>query len=132
MNKPALADLDLSVSLCCVGVMLVRVFLLAKPVLGKNVQDTSSDEIQSNGHSQQPSAADSPLIGGGVRTPSDIGASGTSSSTPPVRTESPTDEPQVLPDVSPVPTHPSVPERAPVKESAPLGQPHHLQKTPEP
>ncbi len=132
MNKPALADMDLSVSLCCLGVMLAGVFSLAQPVFGKNVQNTSSEEIHSNGHSKHPSTGDSPLIGGGVRTPSDIGASGTASSTPPVRTESPTDEPQVLPDVSPVPTHPSVPERAPVKESAPLGQPNHLQKTPDP
>ena len=124
MKKPANADNAFIVSLRCLGLMFALAFSLADAALG-------ADGIQSNGHSNNPSGEDSPLIGGGVRTPPDIGASGTSSSTPPVRTESPTDEPQVLPDVSPVPTDPSTPEKAPVKESEPLGQPSQLQKTPE-
>lgn len=131
MKKPAPADKVFSISLHCLGLLLVLGFYLAEPVLGDSVQDTSSDGSQSNGHSHNPSGEDSPLIGGGVRTPPDIGASGTASSTPPVRTESPTDEPQILPEVSPVPTHPSTPEKAPVKESKPLGQPNHHLKTPE-
>lgn len=68
----------------------------------------------------------SPVIGGGVRTPPDIGAAGTASATPPVRTESPTDEPQILPDISPVPAHPSDPEIPSATEIQPLGQPDHL------
>ena len=106
-------------------------FFLAEAALGDSLQDTSSDGTQSNGHSNNKFGEDSPLIGGGVRTPPDIGASGTASSTPPVRSESPTDEPHILPDVSPVPRHPSIPEKAPVKESEPLGQPDQFQKTPE-
>lgn len=124
MKKPAHADKVFIVSLRCLGFLLAMAFFLADAALG-------ADGIQSNGHSNNPSGEESPLIGGGVRTPPDIGASGTSSSTTPVRTESPTDEPQILPDVSPVPTDPSTPEKAPVKESEPLGQPDHLQKTPE-
>ncbi|MFZ1747472.1 MAG: hypothetical protein WBO24_18325 [Nitrospirales bacterium] len=131
MKEPAHADKVFSVCLRCLGFMLVMVFPLAEPVLGDSFQDTSSDRIQSNGHSKNPSTEHSPLIGGGVRTPPDIGASGTASSTPPVRAESPTDQSQIFPDVSPVPMHPSTPERAPVKESEPLGQPTHLQKTAE-
>lgn len=131
MKKPAHADKVFSISLRCVGLLLVMVFPLADPVLGDSFQDTSSDGSQSNGHSHNPSGEESPLIGGGVRMPPDIGASGTASSTPPVRTESPTDEPKILPDASPVPTHPLGPESAPVKESEPLGQPNHLQTTPE-
>lgn len=126
MKKPARADKVFFVSLRCLGFLLAMAFFLAEAALGDSFQDTSSDGIQNN-----PSGEDSPLIGGGVRTPPDIGASGTSSSTPPVRTESPTDEPHILPDVSPVPTDPSTPEKAPVKESEPLGQPDQLQKTPE-
>ena len=70
----------------------------------------------------------SPVIGGGVRKPPDIGAAGTASSTPPVRTESPTDEPAIIPDVSPVPTHPSDTDSSPVPDGQPLGQPDHLKK----
>lgn len=124
MKKPAHADKVFIISLRYLGFLLAMAFFLADAALG-------ADGIQSNGHSTNPSGEESPLIGGGVRTPPDIGASGTSSSTPPVRTESPTDEPHILPDVSPVPTDPSTPEKAPVKESEPLGQPDQLQKTPE-
>ncbi|GJL68598.1 MAG: hypothetical protein NPIRA06_12330 [Nitrospirales bacterium] len=131
MKKPAHADKVFIVSLRCLCVMFAIAFSLPEVALGENSQDTSSDGIQSNGHSNNTSGEDSPLIGGGVRTPPDIGASGTASSTPPVRTESPTDEPEILPDVSPVPTDPSTPEKARVKESEPLGQPNQLQKTPE-
>lgn len=139
MKKPAVADQVFRASLRCLGLMLAVMFPLAEPVLGDGFHETSADGIQSKGCSEHQSTSppvgdnteDTPLIGGGVRTPPDIGASGTASSTPPVRTESPTDEPQILPDVSPVPTHPSNPESAPVKESEPLGQPNHLQKTPE-
>ncbi len=131
MKKPAHADKVFIVSLRCLGFMLGVAFSLADAALGDSLQDTYSDGIQSNGHSNNPSGEDSPLIGGGVRTPPDIGASGTASSTPPVQSESPTDEPHILPDVSPVPMHPSIPEKAPVKESEPLGQPNQFQKTPE-
>lgn len=132
MKKPAHANTVCIVLLRCLGLMFALAFSLGEEVaLGDSFQSTSSDGIQSNGNSNDPSGEDSPLIGGGVRTPPDIGASGTASPTPPVRSESPTDEPQILPDISPVPTHPSTPEKAPVKESEPLGQPNHLQKTPE-
>ena len=131
MKKPAHADKVCIGFLCCLGLMFAMAFSLSEAALGDSLQNTSSGGIQSNGHSNNPSGEDSPLIGGGVRTPPDIGASGTSSSTPPVRTESPTDEPNILPNVSPVPTDPSTPEKAPVKESEPLGQPNQLQKTPE-
>ncbi|WNM56680.1 hypothetical protein [Candidatus Nitrospira allomarina] len=131
MKNPAHADKVCIVSLRCLGLIFAVVFSLTEAALGDSLQETSSGGIQSNGHSTNPSGEDSPLIGGGVRTPPDIGASGTSSSTPPVRTESPTDEPKILPDVSPLPTDPSTPEKAPVKESEPLGQPNQLQKTPE-
>lgn len=70
----------------------------------------------------------SPVIGGGVRIPLDIGGFGTASATPPVRTESPTDEPQILPDISPVPAQPSDPENPSATETQPLGQPDHLKK----
>jgi hypothetical protein len=136
MNKPAVADRAFSASVRCLGVLLAVMFPLAEPVLGDGFHGTSADGVQSKGSSDNPSTfppvgshrEDSPLIGGGVRTPPDIGASGTASSTPPVRTESPTNETQILPDVSPVPTHPSAPEKAPVEENKPLGQPQHLQK----
>ena len=131
MKKPAHADKVFSISLCCLGFLLAITFSLEDTALGDSFQDIPSDGIQSNGHSNNTSGEDSPLIGGGVRMPPDIGASGTSSSTPPVRSESPTDEPHILPDVSPVPRHPSIPEKAPVKESEPLGQPDQFQKTPE-
>ncbi|WNM62676.1 hypothetical protein [Candidatus Nitrospira neomarina] len=131
MKQPAHADQVFILSLCCLGFMVALALPLVEPALGDSGQDTSSGGIQSDDHSKNPSGEDSPLIGGGVRIPPDIGASGTSSSTPPVRTESPTDEPDILPDASPVPTDPSIPEKAPVKESEPLGQPKQLEKTPE-
>ncbi len=131
MKKPAHADKVFIVSLCCLGFMVGLAFPLVEPALGDSAQDTSSYGLQSDDHSKNPSGEDSPLIGGGVRTPPDIGASGTSSSTPPVRTESPTDELHILPDVSPVPTDSLIPEKAPVKESEPLGQPNQLEETPE-
>lgn len=139
MKKPTVADQVFKASLRCVGLMLAVMFPLAEPVLGDGSHEASADGIHFKGSSENQSTSppvgdnteDSPLIGGGVRTPPDIGASGTASSTPPVRTESPTDEPQILPDVSPVPTNPSDPEMAPVKESEPLGQPNHFKKTPE-
>jgi hypothetical protein len=131
MKNPAHADKVFVVSVRCLGFLLAMAFFLAEAALGDNFQVTSADGIQDNSHSGHPSGEDSPLIGGGVRTPPDIGASGTSSSTPPVRTESPTDEPHIVPDVSPVPPDPSTPEKAPFKESEPLGQPDQLQKSPE-
>ncbi|MGP0593647.1 hypothetical protein ACTRXD_14080 [Nitrospira sp. T9] len=130
MKQPADAHQVFMISLRCLGFILILACFQSEAALGDSVQETSPDSIQSNGHSKNPSGEDTPLIGGGIRTPPDIGASGTSSSTPPVRTESPTDEPDILPDVSPVPTDPSTPEKAPVKESEPLGQPKQLEKTP--
>lgn len=131
MKKPAHVDKVFNVTLCSLGFIVALAFPVVEPAVGDSAQDTSSDGIQSDDHPKMPSGEDSPLIGGGVRTPPDIGASGTSSSTPPVRTESPTDEPSILPDASPVPTDSSIPEKAPVKESEPLGQPNQFEKTPE-
>ncbi|MEO6203158.1 MAG: hypothetical protein ABIU05_22055 [Nitrospirales bacterium] len=136
MKNPAVADQVFRASLRCLGLMLTVMFLLAGPVLGDGFQETSADGIQSKGSSENQSTfppvggdrADSPLIGGGVRTPPDIGASGTASSTPPVRTESPTGEPQILPEVSPVPAYPSDPGNPSATETQPLGQPDHLKK----
>ncbi len=138
MKNPAVADQVFRASLRCLGLMFAVMPPLAETVLGNGFDETSA-EIQSQGRSENQSTfpsvggdrEDSPLIGGGVRTPPDIGASGTASSTPPVRTESPTGDPQILPDVSTVPTDPSNPEMAPIKENEPLGQPNHLKKTPE-
>lgn len=131
MKNPACANKISIVSFRCLGFMFTLAFSLAEPVLGENFQNINSDGIHTDEHSNNPSGEVSPLIGGGVRTPPDIGASGTASSTPAIRSESPTDEPPILPDVSPVPMHPSIPEKAPVKESEPLGQPNQFQKTPE-
>ncbi len=139
MKKQAVALQVSRASLCGIGLMLAMIFPLAEPVLGDGFPEASTDGIQSKGSSENQTTPppggdkteDSLLIGGGVRTPPDIGASGTSSSTPPVRTESPTDEPQIFPDVSHVPTHPSDPESAPGKESEPLGQPNHFKTMPE-
>jgi hypothetical protein len=66
------------------------------------------------------------VIGDGIRTPPDIGAAGTASPTPPLRFESPTDEPAILPDVSPVPTLPSDTESSPDPIGKPFGQPNHF------
>lgn len=76
---------------------------------------------------------DSPLIGGGIKRPPDIGAAGTASPTPPVRTESPTDEPDLLPDQSPVPSA-SIDSRSfpgtGRPEVEPLGDPEVIQEEP--
>ena len=82
---------------------------------------------------------ESPVLGGGVRNPPDIGMAGTASPTPPVRTESPTDEPDILPPASPSLPHPSDSTVAPLEEAEPdivspsdktepLGQPDFLKK----
>ncbi|HNP59367.1 MAG TPA: hypothetical protein PKM72_00935 [Nitrospirales bacterium] len=136
MKKTAVADQVFRVSLPCLGFMLVVMFPLAEPVFGDDSNEAPADEIHSKDRSENPSPSigdktkDSPILGEGVRTPPDIGASGTASSTPPVGTESPTDDPQILPDISPVPTHPLNSEMAPINESEPLGQPNHLKNTP--
>ncbi len=91
----------------------------------KSRQDGSSTLPPTNNNTE---LEGSPVIGGGVRTPPDIGAAGTASSTPPVRTESPTDEPAILPDVSPVPKQPSDTERSPDATGQPFGQPDHYKK----
>ncbi|MDT3778838.1 hypothetical protein PJI16_14825 [Nitrospira sp. MA-1] len=139
MKKTAVADQVFRVSLSCLGFMFVVMSPLTEPVFGDEFKEVPTDEIQSKDRSENPSTSpsigektkDSPILGEGVRTPPDIGASGTASSTPPVGTESPTDDPQILPDISPVPTHPLNSEMAPINESEPLGQPNHLKKTPE-
>jgi hypothetical protein len=80
-----------------------------------------------------------PVLGGGVRNPPDIGMAGTASPTPPVRTESPTDEPDIFPPASPGLPHPSDSTVAPLEEgepdivspsdkAEPLGQPDFLKK----
>ena len=69
------------------------------------------------------------VIGDGIRVPPDIGAAGTSSSTPPIRAESPTDEPDVLPSstlVAPDPSDPANPSSG--KAPPPLGQPDFLKE----
>ncbi|GJL67048.1 MAG: hypothetical protein NPIRA05_20190 [Nitrospirales bacterium] len=137
MKKTAVADQVFRVSLPCLGFMFVVMSPLAEPVFGDDSNEAPTDEIQSKDRSGNSSPSmgdktkDSPILGEGVRTPPDIGASGTASSTPPVGTESPTDDPQILPDISPVPTHPLNSEMAPINESEPLGQPNHLKNTPE-
>ncbi|MEO8326714.1 MAG: hypothetical protein ABI618_12740 [Nitrospirota bacterium] len=122
------------------GLICVVLFLVAWSVVGGDSLMASSgtsikeSKDQADRQSTIPDRGDtkenenSPVIGGGVRIPPDIGASGTASATPPVRTESPTDEPQILPDVSPVPAHPSDPEIPSATEIQPLGQPDHLKK----
>lgn len=91
----------------------------------KGRQDGPSTLPPTKGHTEHEG---SPVIGGGVKNPPDIGAAGTASPTPPVRTESPTDEPAIFPDVSPIPTHPSDTNSSPVADGQPLGQPDHLKK----
>lgn len=88
-------------------------------------QDGPSTLPSTKGHTEHEG---SPVIGGGVRNPPDIGAAGTASSTPPVRTESPTDKPAILPDASTVPQDPSNGGSVPDAESQPLGQPDHFRK----
>ncbi|HBP86587.1 MAG TPA: hypothetical protein DD706_02690 [Nitrospiraceae bacterium] len=99
----------------CTGVILALIFPLAEPVFAEGSHEAAFDGIPSKSGSERQSTSppagetledSSLIIGGGVRRPPDIGASGTASSTPPVRSESPTNEPQILPDVSPVPSHP--------------------------
>jgi hypothetical protein len=123
------------------GLILAVFFLVAGPAVGDESllasSGTFTNESKGKPDSQStiPPGGDtkenenSPVIGGGIRTPPDIGASGTASPTPPVRTESPTGEPQLLPDVSPVPAHPSdTTENSSAVESQPLGQPDPLKK----
>lgn len=134
MNNPDGAAKVSQMLFRCMGVMVAILFSMAGPVLGKSGGEpavTPDNQSTVPSEKKTPGKQDSPLIGHGVHTPADIGASGTATTTPPVRTESPTDDPQILPNISPVPSHPSNPETAPIKESEPLGQPNHLKKTPE-
>jgi len=78
-------------------------------------------------------AEESPLIGGGIKHPPDIGAAGTASPTPPVRTESPTDEPELLPPQSPIPPAPNHSRSSSSTgriEIEPLGDPEFIQEDP--
>ncbi|WP_342347623.1 hypothetical protein [uncultured Nitrospira sp.] len=129
MNNPNVADQVCEMLFRPVEIMVVVLFSMAGPLLGDGAVAAacrSENQAAFSHENRKQEKQDSPLIGNGVRTPPDIGALGTASSTPPVRTESPTDEPQILPDISPVPTHPSDQDKAPVKENEPLGQPTPL------
>ena len=75
---------------------------------------------------------DSPVIGGGVRNPPDIGAAGTGTVKDPVRSESPTEEPSIIPPITPPKSEQSEPIEAPLLRK-PFGQPDVLpDKKPEP
>ncbi|MBA3613385.1 MAG: hypothetical protein H0W49_10855 [Nitrospirales bacterium] len=131
MTNPSVGEQSCERLFPCVGIMVAVLFSMAGPVLGNGAVeavDRSENQAAFPPESKTIEKQNSPLIGSGVRTPPDIGASGTASSTPPVRTESPTDEPHILPDVSSAPPHPLAPESAPNVESPPIGQPDHLQR----
>jgi hypothetical protein len=80
-----------------------------------------------------------PVLGGGIRKPPDIGAGGVATPTPPVETQSPTNEPEIVPPASlglPQPSDSTIP---PLDEGEPpvglpsdqdehLGQPDFLKK----
>ncbi|MGD9852817.1 MAG: hypothetical protein AB7T38_16310 [Nitrospirales bacterium] len=87
-----------------VALLMGVCFLCLGPVWGENSTDTFS-EISSP-ERQKTETDDSLLIGGGIHRPPDIGAAGTTSPTPPVRIESPIDEPDLLPSKAPVPSDP--------------------------
>ncbi|MEX2491580.1 MAG: hypothetical protein WD425_07440 [Nitrospirales bacterium] len=64
------------------------------------------------------------IIGDGIRTPPDIGVAGTSSPTPPLRFESPTDQSDIFPETTPVtPDSSATPDGFPSAEPAPLETP---------
>lgn len=136
MRKLNCADTMWIKSWCFSGFLLAFIFPFTGIVVGygssteftaeSGGRQNSQSTLPSSGHNKEEEG--SPVIGGGVRKPPDIGAAGTASPTPPVRTESPTDEPAIIPDVSPVPTHPSDTESSPVADGQPLGQPDHLKK----
>jgi hypothetical protein len=130
--------------------IIVLVVLLFSPVFGADRHESSSGDPrsrESTGMSKESPVPEqpktetdqSPIIGDGVRTPPDIGAAGTATPTPPVRSESPTDEPDMLPSISPGLPQPSDSSIAPLDEGEssvvsptdkdkPLGQPDFPEK----
>lgn len=123
------------------GFVFSLIFLCG-PAFGSNDQVESSSEADrqdSTGRPQQTPDSEtsqegtkqSPVLGKGVRTPPDVGAGGTATPTPPVRSESPTGEPEILPPGSPGLPQPSDSTSAPLDEDIvpssesdePLGQP---------
>lgn len=122
------------------GIFFSMIFLCG-PAFGNNEQAPSSSEGDRQDSAARPQQTPdsetqeeterSPVIGKGIRKPPDIGAAGTATPTPPVRSESPTGEPDILPPGSPGLPQPSdstsppldddiVP---PLESDEPLGQP---------
>lgn len=88
---------------------------------------------QADSSTKQPSTTEpenqthrSPLIGGGVHRPPDIGTAGTATPTPSVKTESPTDEPRIMPSETPMLPDPQGSQDSVQVPVAPLGQPDIL------
>lgn len=134
------------------GIGGVTVFLVSfsVPVLGgdglhavaKDVSRESQERSNSSSINPDKSTEErktSPVLGGGIRKPPDVGAGGVATPTPPLETQSPTNEPEIVPPASPGLPHPSdstiapldegePPVVSPSDEDKPLGQPDFLRK----
>lgn len=122
--------------------MVFPLLFLCGPAFGGNEHEPSSSEGDRQDSAEKPhqtpdsetpqeETGRSPVMGKGIRKPPDVGAAGTATPTPPVRSESPTGEPEILPPGSPGLPQPSDSTSAPLDEDIvppsesdePLGQP---------
>lgn len=110
------------------GMLLATMCGLTGPVWGDEPSDFSSQLPRATSETE---SENSPLIGGGVHRPPDIGAGGTASPTPSIRSESPTGEPDIFPFETPVPSdppHPPKPSQSGEEDAQPLGDPEFMKE----